>query len=143
MVTPRYPVPASRAGSRTTFRGGGAGTLASPKSFNPSNEFGVKPTELECLRLKLLRFSLFLMLLNMRGSLFSAVISVSNTASLLRRQSVRTLGRQQVTKRHLSRNNAAIMGSSEGSNAWVGVKGAGSLDLRSETHCFELFIPCF
>lgn len=23
----------------------------------------------------------------------------------------------------------------EGSNAWVGVKGAGSLDLRSESHC--------
>lgn len=81
--------------------------------------------------------------LNMRGSLFSAFISTSNSAFLLRRQTARTLGRQQVTKRHLSsysaRNNAAIMGSSEGSNAWVGVKGAGSLDLRSETHCFDLF----
>ncbi|KAK1238981.1 hypothetical protein MKX08_006042 [Trichoderma sp. CBMAI-0020] len=66
----------------------------------------------------------------MRGSLFSAVISASNSASLLRRQTARTLGRQ-VTNRHLSRNKA-IMGSSEGLNAWVGVKGAGSLDLRSD-----------
>ncbi|KAL7921013.1 pyridoxal phosphate-dependent transferase [Trichoderma austrokoningii] len=58
-------------------------------------------------------------------SLFSAA---SNTASLLRRQAART-------GRHLSscaaRNNA-IMGSVDGSNAWVGVKGAGSLDLRSD-----------
>ncbi|PTB36614.1 hypothetical protein M441DRAFT_62088 [Trichoderma asperellum CBS 433.97] len=72
----------------------------------------------------------------MRGSFFSAVISTSNTASLLRRQTVRTLGQQVTRQRHLSscsaRNNAAIMGSAEGSNAWVGVKGAGSLDLRSD-----------
>ncbi|KAL7947465.1 pyridoxal phosphate-dependent transferase [Trichoderma barbatum] len=77
----------------------------------------------------------------MRGTLFSLhLASASSSRALVYQQTEHILGRQSpFLRRHLSssfiRNSASpavAMGSAEGGNAWVGVKGAGSLDLRSD-----------
>lgn len=74
----------------------------------------------------------------MRGSLSSLhLASASSSRAIVYKQTGHLLRRQSpFLSRHLStsliRNSASTTMGIEVGNAWVGVKGAGSLDLRSE-----------